>query len=179
MNLIFIYGLPAAGKLTVARELSTLTGYKLFHNHLTVDLLISVFDFGSPAFIGLREEIWLSVVDRACRAGLPGLIFTFNPESTVRTTFMPALAELLATHGSELLPVELMCPLPELRSRLGSASRAGFRKLTSAELFDRLYEDGCFRLPGLPKAEIIVDTSLSEPLEAAQSICSALRIGGR
>lgn len=34
MRLIFIYGLPATGKLTVAQELAKRTGYKLFHNHL-------------------------------------------------------------------------------------------------------------------------------------------------
>jgi tRNA uridine 5-carbamoylmethylation protein Kti12 len=32
MKLIFLYGPPAVGKLTVAQELVTLTGYKLFHN---------------------------------------------------------------------------------------------------------------------------------------------------
>ncbi len=36
MRLVFIYGPPGVGKLTVARELAALTGFKLFHNHLTV-----------------------------------------------------------------------------------------------------------------------------------------------
>ena len=44
VKLIFVYGLPATGKLTVARELSSLTGYKVFHNHLVVDLLQSTID---------------------------------------------------------------------------------------------------------------------------------------
>ena len=47
MRLIFIYGLPAVGKLTVAKELAAKTGYKLFHNHLVVDLLISTFELGA------------------------------------------------------------------------------------------------------------------------------------
>jgi hypothetical protein len=51
MKLIFIYGLRATGKLTVAQELATLTDYKLFHNHLAVDLLLSIFEFGSSPFI--------------------------------------------------------------------------------------------------------------------------------
>jgi cytidylate kinase len=67
MKLIFIYGLPATGKLTVAQELASLTGYKFFHNHLAVDLLLSIFEFGSSSFVQLREEIWLSVFDQACR----------------------------------------------------------------------------------------------------------------
>jgi len=84
MRLIFIYGLPATGKLTVAQELVAITGYKLFHNHLVVDLLLSVFDFGSPQFVQLREQVWLSVFEQAGRSQLPGMIFTFAPEATVR-----------------------------------------------------------------------------------------------
>ena len=34
MKHLFLYGAPAVGKLTVAKELADLTGYKLFHNHL-------------------------------------------------------------------------------------------------------------------------------------------------
>jgi hypothetical protein len=60
MKLIFLYGLPAVGKLTVAKELASATSFKLFHNHLAVDLLLSVFDFGTPPFVELREQIWLS-----------------------------------------------------------------------------------------------------------------------
>ncbi|MBA3354768.1 MAG: AAA family ATPase [Pyrinomonadaceae bacterium] len=77
MKLIFLHGLPGVGKLTVARELVALTGFKLFHNHLTVDLVTSVFDFGSQPFIELREKIWLEVFREAVEADLTGLIFTF------------------------------------------------------------------------------------------------------
>src|ERR1700722_18638783 len=88
MKLVFIYGLPATGKLTVAQELAAITGFRLFHNHLVVDLLLSIFEFGSPPFIELREEIWLSVFDRACRTRTSGFIFTFTPEATVRPDFI-------------------------------------------------------------------------------------------
>ncbi len=92
---IFLYGLPATGKLTVAQELATLTGYKLFHNHLAVDLLLSVFEFGSPQFVALREQIWLSVFESACQTQLPGLIFTFAPENTVRPEFISNTLEVI------------------------------------------------------------------------------------
>jgi hypothetical protein len=55
MRLVFIYGLPATGKLTVARELAAMTVFRLFHNHLAVDLLLLVFDFWSEPLIVLRE----------------------------------------------------------------------------------------------------------------------------
>jgi len=37
LNLVFLHGPAASGKLTVGREISRLTSYRLFHNHLVVD----------------------------------------------------------------------------------------------------------------------------------------------
>jgi tRNA uridine 5-carbamoylmethylation protein Kti12 len=54
MQLIFLHGLPGVGKLTVARELAKLTGFNVFHNHLAVDLVESIFAFGSQPFVELR-----------------------------------------------------------------------------------------------------------------------------
>ena len=48
MKLIFIYGTPATGKLTVAKVLSNKIGFKVFHNHLTFDLVISIYDGLTP-----------------------------------------------------------------------------------------------------------------------------------
>ncbi|KAA1807131.1 hypothetical protein FXB61_003723 [Bacillus cereus] len=39
MKLILIFGPQAVGKMTVGQELATLTGLKLFHNHMTIDLV--------------------------------------------------------------------------------------------------------------------------------------------
>ena len=45
MWLVFLHGPPGSGKLTVGRELQSITGFRLFHNHLVVDLLESLFEF--------------------------------------------------------------------------------------------------------------------------------------
>ena len=39
MTLVFIYGPPGVGKLTTARALAELTGFRVFHDHLTVNLV--------------------------------------------------------------------------------------------------------------------------------------------
>jgi len=38
--LLVLYGPAASGKYTIAKELAAITGWSLFHNHLTVDLLL-------------------------------------------------------------------------------------------------------------------------------------------
>ncbi len=50
MKLIFVHGPAACGKLTIAKEVAPSTGLRLFHNHLTVDLVGSFFEFGSESF---------------------------------------------------------------------------------------------------------------------------------
>jgi hypothetical protein len=176
MKLIFLYGQPATGKLTVAKELAALTGLKLFHNHLAVDLLLSVFEFGSAPFIALREQIWLSVFASACDANTEGLIFTFAPETTVRPEFIPNAMETVRSHGGEIIFVELICPLDELKRRIPSDSRAQYQKLVSVSLFEQLHSAGVFSTTHMPPPEISIDTSLCSQSEAASRIAATLSL---
>jgi hypothetical protein len=176
MKLIFLYGLPATGKLTVGHELAAITGYKLFHNHLAVDLLLSVFDFGSPPFVVLREEIWLSVFDQAALSQLPGLIFTFAPEPTVKPDFLKKVLDTVAKRDGEVDFVELVCPRSELKRRLNNPSRLEHRKLTSVAKFDQIYavaeSSGSF----VPKPRLSIDTSLCTAAQAAAKIAEVLEL---
>jgi len=60
MQLIFISGQVASGKLTIARELSARRNVALFHNHLVVDAVSAVFPFGSEPFSRLSRP-WLRI----------------------------------------------------------------------------------------------------------------------
>src|SRR5688572_434351 len=106
MKLIFLHGVPGVGKLTVARELARLTGYKLFHNHLTVDLVGSVFEFGTTPFVELREKIWLDVFSEAASSEVAGIIFTFAFEPTVRESFVENVRSTIESKGGEVVFVK-------------------------------------------------------------------------
>jgi hypothetical protein len=176
MQLIFFYGQPATGKLTVAKELAALTGYKLFHNHLAVDLLLSVFEFGSTPFVELRENIWLSVFAEACEAKIPGLIFTFAPETTVRPEFVPNTIQTIESHAGQVIFVELTCPIEELKRRLTSESRATFGKLTDLAIFEQLHAAGVFATAHMPKPAVSIDTSALSPKDTAAKIVRDLNL---
>ena len=47
MKLVIIFGPQAVGKMTAGQELEKITGLKLFHNHMTNDLVSCFFDYGS------------------------------------------------------------------------------------------------------------------------------------
>lgn len=172
MNLVFLHGSPGVGKLTVARELSALTGYRVFHNHLTVDLLTSVFDFGTQPFRELREEIWLTVFRRAAAEGLEGLIFTFAFERTVADDFVERAVEAVETGGrGRVMFVSLSCEAETLRERIGAPSRSEHGKLTSLELFDELTSAGViFTRERIGRDDLILDNTHLSPEESARSI---------
>jgi hypothetical protein len=176
MNLIFIYGKPATGKLTVARELAGLTGYKLFHNHQTVDLLLSVFDFGSRPFVELREQIWLSVFARAAKERLHGLIFTFAPETTVQPKFVEQVMDAVEPAGSRVRFVELTCAMDEVYRRIDHKSRQQTGKITSHEVYEKLETAGVFATSHMPKPDVSIDTGKFAPAEAAAKIAKDLRL---
>lgn len=171
MELIFLHGPAAVGKLTVARELAEMTGLRLFHNHLTVDALLAIFDFGTEPFVRLREEIWLSIFREAAQHNI-SFIFTFAPERTVGPSFIDQTVEAIETSGGRVLFVELTCPVEELEQRLTGASREGFGKLSSVSLFRELNQSGAFDYPKLPNSGLTIDTSKLSPRESAEKICA-------
>ena len=174
MRLIFLHGLPGVGKLTVARELARLTGYRLFHNHLTVDLVGSVFEFGSRPFADLREMIWLAVFSRAAEERLPGLIFTFAYDRTVRGGFIPHTRRVVESAGGSVSFVELRCAAEELERRIAQPSRREFGKLTSVARWRELKGAGAFDGPEVPAGGVVVETTGIPATEAAEEVFSRL-----
>jgi hypothetical protein len=170
MDFVFMHGPVAAGKLTVAHELSHLTGFRLFHNHLTVDAVAAVFDFGSEPFIVLREQIWLAIFREAAQRHV-SLIFTFTPEQTVRPSFIQDTLDTVTSAGGQVRFVKLTCPMAELERRIVQPSRARFGKLQSLEIFRELQATGVFEYPTLPDSGLSIDTSQTSPREAAVRIC--------
>lgn len=169
MRLIFIHGPAASGKLTVARELSALTGIRVFHNHLVVDALRAAFDFGSEPFVRLREEFWLSVFADSAKLGR-SLIFTFNPERTVRSRFIADTVAAVERHGGTVCFAALTVSGAEQERRIDAASRHEFGKLTSLEHLKALRADGAFDFPPLPDQGLTIDTETTPPGAAARRI---------
>jgi hypothetical protein len=172
MDLVFIHGPGAVGKLTVGRALTARTGLPLFHNHLVVDTVLAVFAFGSPPFVRLRHAMWLAMFDEAAKAG-QSLIFTFAPENSVPRSFIQEVVESVGKHGGQVRFVELTCALAVQEARIEDPSRAAYRKLNSLAQARALRAAGAAEFPPLP-AEVTIDTGALSPEEAAERIATAL-----
>jgi hypothetical protein len=171
VKLVFIHGPPGVGKLTVGQELQQIMRYKLFHNHLTIDMLTPVFDW-DRAFVDLREEIWMMVLRRAAQENLRGVIFTFVFEPTISPDFFTRVQEMIVACGGSILPVELRCDIEELERRVVSESRSAFGKMRSADRLRRWVENGDYR-PTVPlPGNLIIDTTSITAGDTARKIAT-------
>jgi hypothetical protein len=172
LDVLFLHGPAAAGKHTIGGLLSTLVDMPLFHNHLVVDTVSALFDFGTEPFIQLREEMWLSTFRIAADASR-SFIFTFNPEATVEVDLIERLEALVHQRGGRVWYVELRCSDAAVQARINSPSRAQFGKLRDPDVYVTLKQQGHFDFPPLPDALISIDTEAAAPIEAARMIADA------
>ena len=84
MDLIYLHGAPASGKLTIARQLEARLGCGVFHNHLTIEVAKAFFPFDTPPFWRMVAEVRLATLRAAAHQELIG--FDLNEVSTGQHT---------------------------------------------------------------------------------------------
>ena len=108
MKFIVIFGPPAVGKMTVGFELAKTTGLKLFHNHMTIDLVLNFFDWESSQF-SLSNEFRQRIFEEVAKSDLDGLIFTFvwalNDEKDKR--YIENICSIFRSQNADIFFVEL------------------------------------------------------------------------
>ena len=77
MKLIIIFGPQAVGKMTVGHELEKITGLKLFHNHMTIDLVSNFFSYSTETGRRLVNLFRKEIFEEVASSDLDGLIFTY------------------------------------------------------------------------------------------------------
>ena len=77
MKLMLIFGPQAVGKMTVGEEVAARTGMKLFHNHMTIELVSHFFSYGTETGKRLVHAFREQIFDAVAQSDLEGLIFTY------------------------------------------------------------------------------------------------------
>jgi hypothetical protein len=80
-TLLFIYGPPAVGKLTLAEAVARRTGFKLLHNHAVIDAVTPLFEFGTAGFFELVGTFRQALYSAAAREGV-NVITTYGSRPT-------------------------------------------------------------------------------------------------
>ncbi|MBQ0072190.1 MAG: hypothetical protein KBS81_10125 [Spirochaetales bacterium] len=152
MKLVLLDGSGAVGKMTVGKALSELTGLRLFHNHMMIEPVLSLFDtYDSRTVQALRDVIFRRYVE----TGNKGLIFTymcaFDVESDVK--YLEEVASIFQKRGGEVYFVELVAPqsvrLKRNRTKERLEEKPSKRDVLTSEA-RIIREDSLYRLESLP-----------------------------
>ncbi len=119
MNFILIFGPPAVGKMTVGKALAKITDFKLFHNHMSIELVRHFFDFGHPNFRPLDKTIRFAIFQEAAASDLKGLIFTFvwAIDQEGDCNYVDQIISIFKEKDWKIHFVELMAPQSERLKR--------------------------------------------------------------
>lgn len=129
MNLVYIYGPPASGKLTVAKELSKIIPYKIFHNHLTVDLVNAVIPSTNKNFWNYVNNFRYEMISILAKEKINS-IFTSVFDSRHPQNFNK-IVKIVEKSKGKIYFVQL-CPNKNvLLKRVKGKSRREYGKLTS------------------------------------------------
>lgn len=172
MNLVFIYGPPAAGKLTVAKKLSSETGYTLFHNHLTYDFIHGI--FGNTNTDDLNHRVRLEVFRQAVKSDISGMIFTFVYGRGLDEGFVKSVVDIVESAHGNVYFVQLICDKKVLYKRVINASRKDYKKITDPSALDEMLNkyDILSTIPVEIHPTLVIDNTDKDATEVSQLIKS-------
>lgn len=140
MKLLFLYGPPASGKLTIAEKLSERTGIPLFHNHLSRDLVKDIYGDALRDNYALVDRIRFDVLDYCSKHGTD-LIFTYVYEGSDDDENVRAFIQTIENNDGEVVFIELSASPEDLIGRVDNESRKKFKKLTDPEIMKKITQD--------------------------------------
>jgi hypothetical protein len=178
--LLFVVGPPAVGKMSVGQAITERTGLRLFHNHISIELALRYFDFGTPAFHRIDGAIRRLIPWEVAASDLPGLVFTyvwaFNvPEDQA---VVEEYAKPFRDRGARVLFVELEATQAERLKRAAGGSRLAekpSRRDLDASRRDLLDDDARYQLNSGGKFDqrpdyLRINNTLLTPGEVAERV---------
>lgn len=188
-TLVIITGPHAVGKMTVGQELAKITGLRLFHNHMSIELSLKLFDFGTPGFRALNETIRKTVFEQFATGDLPGLIFTYmmDFDDPREFLYLQGIIDLFRENGADCHVVELCADFDVRLARNKSENRLAHKESkrnvewSEAEMRHTSAQHRLNSREGeiLPfESYIKIDNTNLAPDEVARTIKKSLKIDG-
>lgn len=172
MKLIFLYGPPASGKLTVAEMLSERLGMPLFHNHLSRDLVKDIYGDKIGENYELVDRIRFDVLDY-CSKNQTDLIFTYVYEGSDDDENVRQFVSIVEKNRGKVVFVELTANKEDLIDRVNNESRKKYKKLTDPMVMEKITQDmNVYSIPFVNSLKI--NTSKMAPEESVAAIIASL-----
>lgn len=125
MKFVLLFGPQAVGKMTVGHELEKVTDLKLFHNHMTIELVQPYFNFGTEVGKRLVTLFRQIIFEEVAKSDLYGLIFTYvwAFDQQEDWNYIGEVCDIFEANGGEIYFVELEADLEERLVRNKSSHR--------------------------------------------------------
>ena len=149
MKLIILYGPPAAGKLTIAKELAAIADVKVFDNHQVIDIIEPIVTRKYTDFAKLIYDTQRSIIEAAIKANQVNVVITFPYAANLErdVDFITKLVNVTREQDSEAYPIFLKCDTETLMTRALEPSRKAYGKITTTEIMTQMVEMHDFDTP--------------------------------
>lgn len=109
MKFILIFWPQAVWKMTVWKELAEITWMKLFHNHMTIELVNPLFSYATPTWKRLVKLFREEIFKEAAKSDLKWLIFTYvwDFDAENDNNYVNNICEIFSKENAEIYFVEL------------------------------------------------------------------------
>lgn len=109
MKLIIIFGPHAVGKMTVGQALACQTELRVFHNHMTIDPLMALFDHAPAERSRLTNLFREEIFQAFAKTDAEGMIFTYmwGLDLPQDWAYVEHVEEIFRAQGAEVYYVEL------------------------------------------------------------------------
>lgn len=177
---MILFGPPAVGKAAIANELCKLTGYKLFHNHMTADPVLAVLGFENGSYREIADEFRLRIFSAALEAKVTGIAFTigWDLRSQKDLEFLKKARDIFLLGGGSVRFVELLASAEIRKDRVATPFRLEhkpkFDDIDEARRFvkeasERWQMNTIDAIP-FPDHHIKIDTEKSNEITSAREI---------
>ncbi len=177
MKLIVLYGPPASGKMSIAKELCKITKAKFFPHNVIFDLINPL--FGDPRknhfMWDLYEEIKIKIIKTAKRKNV-NLVLTEIYNKPVSDERLEDFINELNVMKVSAQFVKIYCNEEELLERVENKDRKNTKKLNSRGEYQRILKKANLNSTIPFIRSLIIDNTIKSPKQVASEIKKKLKL---
>lgn len=180
MKLILIFGPQAVGKMTVGQQLEKNTELKLFHNHMSIEMVTPFFSYGTAPGKRLVKLFRRAIFEEVANSDLEGLIFTYlwSFDREADWDYVEEVCQIFESKGGIVCFVELEADLETRLERNKSSNRLEHKptkrniEFSEKDLISKMEKNRLNSIPGEIKREnyIRINNSALSAEEVANMI---------
>ncbi len=181
-KVVIIYGAPAVGKFTIAKELAKLTDFKIFHNHDLKDFIWRFFERGTYSDHYIFEKTVLALLEETSKNKMNVIFTNTHSKNFVSKTgitnvgLYKKIEKVVTKNGGEVCHVQLIAEPKEILKRTSHRGRASYGKLKDPKIMEEvLKEKDWFSSSGV-KNQMYIDNTKISPSKVADMVIQHFKL---